>query len=255
MTQFGPDVTAAFCLREKIQLIVRSHEFVSDGVRFMHSGRLATLFSARDYQGVECNDGALLLLAKDETGNLRVRAKRLRHKADGAASATALEPYSPLVCESSDTWPGASGSTLAPLASLSLGAGRQSPEVKGLGCTLDGRPQPLALGAPRPSIQQRLSDVSARAAAASSALAQPAATPNPVNPMPPPPPRSPSGTTARATASAALRAAEDPATPAPRLAFRATGVVKDVGAGGTQRSPSPPTQRKGSGQRPDFKHL
>ena len=78
VTMFGPDVTAGFCAREGLQLIVRSHQFVSKGVKFMHGGRLATLFSARNYSGCEANDSALLLLAADETGALRVRAKRLR---------------------------------------------------------------------------------------------------------------------------------------------------------------------------------
>eukprot|EP00966_Prymnesium_polylepis_P069057 1604518-Prymnesium_polylepis.1 len=34
---FGPDVTAAFCVREGLQLVVRSHQFVRQGVKFMHS--------------------------------------------------------------------------------------------------------------------------------------------------------------------------------------------------------------------------
>jgi len=80
VTEFGPDVTAEFCEREGLQLIVRSHEFVACGIKFMHSGRLATVFSARNYTGVEDNDAALLLFAFDEGGNLRCRAKRLNHR-------------------------------------------------------------------------------------------------------------------------------------------------------------------------------
>ena len=52
----------------------------------MHAGRLATLFSARNYISsaadlptADRNDGALLLLAPDGEGHLRVRAKRLLH--------------------------------------------------------------------------------------------------------------------------------------------------------------------------------
>jgi diadenosine tetraphosphatase ApaH/serine/threonine PP2A family protein phosphatase len=48
MKKFGPDVTEAFCAREQVQLVVRSHQFVADGVKFMHSGRLVTVFSARN---------------------------------------------------------------------------------------------------------------------------------------------------------------------------------------------------------------
>merc|ERR1712159_610773 len=79
---FGPDVTAAFCAREDIQFIVRSHQFVEEGVKFMHSDRLATVFSARNYFNHEENDGALLLFAVDDQNALRVRAKRLLHVED-----------------------------------------------------------------------------------------------------------------------------------------------------------------------------
>ena len=51
-----------------------------DGVKFMHGGHLATLFSARNYHESEKNDSALLLISRDEEGALRVRAKRLQHR-------------------------------------------------------------------------------------------------------------------------------------------------------------------------------
>ena len=63
-----------------MQLVVRSHQYVRDGFKIMHSGRLVTLFSARNYFDGAQNDGALLLLAPDEQGSLRVRAKRLAHR-------------------------------------------------------------------------------------------------------------------------------------------------------------------------------
>lgn len=45
----GRDVTEAFCRREKVQLVVRSHQYVAEGVKWMHGGRLVTVFSARNY--------------------------------------------------------------------------------------------------------------------------------------------------------------------------------------------------------------
>jgi diadenosine tetraphosphatase ApaH/serine/threonine PP2A family protein phosphatase len=33
---FGPDVTAKFCHRNRLQLVIRSHQFVRQGVKFMH---------------------------------------------------------------------------------------------------------------------------------------------------------------------------------------------------------------------------
>ena len=46
---FGPDVTERFCERENLDLIIRSHQYVPEGYKIMHSGHLITLFSARDY--------------------------------------------------------------------------------------------------------------------------------------------------------------------------------------------------------------
>ena len=80
---FGPDVTRAFCLREGIRLVVRSHQYVSEGVKFMHGGRCVSLFSARNYSEMHDNDAALLLIAADEAGALRVRAKRLARRQAG----------------------------------------------------------------------------------------------------------------------------------------------------------------------------
>jgi len=74
---FGPDVTVAFCKRERVNLVIRSHQYVPQGYKVMHGGHMITLFSARNYVGEEDNDGALLLLAPDLNGHLRVHAKRL----------------------------------------------------------------------------------------------------------------------------------------------------------------------------------
>jgi len=73
---FGPDVTERFCTASRILLVVRSHQWVQHGYKVMHSGRLVTVFSARNYEGC-VNDSAILLIANDDDGNLRVRPKRL----------------------------------------------------------------------------------------------------------------------------------------------------------------------------------
>lgn len=80
VTEFGPDVTAQFCRREGLSLIIRSHQYVRQGYKVMHGGHLITLFTARNYfgeVGQESNDGAMLLLAPDINGHLRVHPKRL----------------------------------------------------------------------------------------------------------------------------------------------------------------------------------
>lgn len=84
---FGPDVTEKFCERENLDVIVRSHQYVAEGYKCMHSGHLITLFSARDYlqqasryrkSNQEYNCGALLLACPDEHCDIRVRFKVLR---------------------------------------------------------------------------------------------------------------------------------------------------------------------------------
>lgn len=79
--QFGPDVTQAFCRREGINLVIRSHQFVRQGFKVMHGGHLITLFSARNYLWEDGeaseNDAAILLLATDLNGHLRVHPKRI----------------------------------------------------------------------------------------------------------------------------------------------------------------------------------
>jgi diadenosine tetraphosphatase ApaH/serine/threonine PP2A family protein phosphatase len=80
--KFGPDVTSSFCDRNNIELVVRSHQFVPSGFKIMHSGKLITIFSARNYFDEYKNDSAIILLAYDEMGSLRVRAKQLQHRVE-----------------------------------------------------------------------------------------------------------------------------------------------------------------------------
>lgn len=78
--EFGPDVTARFCEENQLDLVIRSHQFCRQGYKVMHGGRLITLFSARNYftrSRGRVNDGAMLLLAPDGNGHLRVHPKRL----------------------------------------------------------------------------------------------------------------------------------------------------------------------------------
>ena len=57
--EFGADVTAAFCEANGLSLIIRSHQYVRQGYKVMHGGRLITLFSARNYfsSDGQTNDG------------------------------------------------------------------------------------------------------------------------------------------------------------------------------------------------------
>ncbi|KAH8055637.1 phosphoprotein phosphatase [Aureococcus anophagefferens] len=82
---FGPDVTEKFCDDNAVDVVVRSHQYVRHGYKYMHGGRLVTLFSARNYFGKERNDSAILLVARDGCGQIRIRPKRLPALgADGA---------------------------------------------------------------------------------------------------------------------------------------------------------------------------
>ena len=52
---FGGDVTGRFLKRNKLRLIIRSHECMDAGYRFSHDGRLVTVFSASNYCGTVNN--------------------------------------------------------------------------------------------------------------------------------------------------------------------------------------------------------
>ena len=78
---------------QSIRSVIRSHQFVREGIKLMHAGHLATLFTARNYISTERNDGALLLLAPvsawhavASTPQLRLRAPLAPCMADPASS-------------------------------------------------------------------------------------------------------------------------------------------------------------------------
>jgi len=52
---------------------------VDDGYKIMHKGRMLTVFSARNYDEKETNNSALILLAKNEHGQLQINPKKLAH--------------------------------------------------------------------------------------------------------------------------------------------------------------------------------
>jgi serine/threonine-protein phosphatase PP1 catalytic subunit len=65
---FGPDVVRKFLAKTGLEMVVRAHELVPEGYRFLDADRrLVTLFSAPDY--VETgNAGAVMAVAKDGGG-------------------------------------------------------------------------------------------------------------------------------------------------------------------------------------------
>jgi len=64
--QFGPDITASFLERNKLKLIIRSHEVPSDnrGAQWLHGGKLITVFSASNYCGAQGNLGGLVVFER-----------------------------------------------------------------------------------------------------------------------------------------------------------------------------------------------
>merc|ERR1712048_1353621 len=80
-SKFGWDVTAQFCARNNLDLIVTSHQTKKGGFGFdvMHDNMLIRVFTARDYEKND-NDGAILYFAESDLapGVYTVRAKMVR---------------------------------------------------------------------------------------------------------------------------------------------------------------------------------
>merc|ERR1711974_235599 len=70
--KFGWNITQAFCARNGLDLIIRSHQAKRCGLGFdvMHNESLIRVFSARDYEGHD-NDCAVLSVfdAEEEESN------------------------------------------------------------------------------------------------------------------------------------------------------------------------------------------
>jgi serine/threonine-protein phosphatase 5 len=57
---FGPDITANFCQRNNLDLVVRSHEVKEEGYLVEHNGKCITVFSAPNYCDTMGNKGAFI---------------------------------------------------------------------------------------------------------------------------------------------------------------------------------------------------
>jgi len=97
--KFGSDVTRQFCDRNKIQIIVRSHECteLDYGYALMHGGKVMRVFSARNYDNIYENAAAILLLGYKrpmDTGerSLVIRAKVVRPSTDKESRAKVVRP-------------------------------------------------------------------------------------------------------------------------------------------------------------------
>ncbi len=75
---FTTGVTEDFCFLNGLTHIIRGHQFVPEGARVMHNGKLITVFSARNYVNSVKNDGAFILICKDEEKNVRLKVKTLK---------------------------------------------------------------------------------------------------------------------------------------------------------------------------------
>ncbi len=63
--QFGPDVTEAFCTRNGLDCVIRSHEVKQQGYEVEHGGRCITIFSAPNYCDSVGNKGAYIHIKPD----------------------------------------------------------------------------------------------------------------------------------------------------------------------------------------------
>lgn len=81
--RFGPDVTRAFCERNRLDYVIRSHEAMQNGFEKMHENRCITVFSAPNYCDTMKNKGAFItmrgpLLAPEITSYSEVPHPKVR---------------------------------------------------------------------------------------------------------------------------------------------------------------------------------
>lgn len=98
MFTFGKDVTAKFCHRNNISMVVRSHQAFKRGCGYdiMHDGKCVRVFSARDYEGAE-NDGSILDIQPHLSGNLSLKPQVLKSlaKSSWIPASPNRGPYDP----------------------------------------------------------------------------------------------------------------------------------------------------------------
>lgn len=77
--RFGPDRVQDFNRRNGLKLIIRAHECVQHGYEYFASGQLLTVFSATNYCNEHNNDGAMVILVRDEwTGEVKEHAQVIK---------------------------------------------------------------------------------------------------------------------------------------------------------------------------------
>mmetsp|Transcript_2190 Transcript_2190/g.6150 ORF Transcript_2190/g.6150 Transcript_2190/m.6150 type:complete len:851 (+) Transcript_2190:99-2651(+) len=100
---FSEATAAEFCRREGISLLVHTGTRVPEGFRVSHGGRVLSLSSARTHgtdktpRSGGADDVALVLIAEDEEGCLRVRAKVLAAGAPSVPPGASTRPRAQLV--------------------------------------------------------------------------------------------------------------------------------------------------------------
>lgn len=75
---YGPKVVSEFCETTGIAQIIRSSEMVPNGYAFFTDPRLLTVFSAPDLASQYENYGAVMLIQRNEQGEIRCRAKIMK---------------------------------------------------------------------------------------------------------------------------------------------------------------------------------
>jgi serine/threonine-protein phosphatase 5 len=77
---FGPDITERFLGANGLDLVVRSHEYVNGGFRANHGGRVVTIFSAPDYEGIGSMAAYLVINPRDNGPEDAVVSARVRYR-------------------------------------------------------------------------------------------------------------------------------------------------------------------------------
>ena len=115
-SRFTAERLKAFVAANNLQLVIRAHECVQNGYEYFADGLLLTLFSASSYCNQHKNDGAIIVLVKNEDGSMEEQPQIIKTNPDSRIGWEDVQFRQPTPMRSMNMLPATSTSQFTPLA-------------------------------------------------------------------------------------------------------------------------------------------